>query len=148
MMFFFSQMIGIGTDKVDLREHQYRFTSPLGLDDQSYGYSYRGLIQHAGCLKYYGKKYTRGCIVGVHLNLKTGTMEFYLNRRTQGLAFTGISLDPTVSYFPMACSTSAKSVIKLINATSYPDNLQFNCMRRVARNPKMLNVSFLTNRAE
>jgi hypothetical protein len=60
--------------------------------------------------------------------------------RTQGLAFTNIPLDPKIKYFPMACSTSAKSVIKLMNATSYEDNLQFNCMKKIAKNPQLLQI--------
>lgn len=78
---FFFKMIGIGTDKVNLQEFQYRFVSALGLNDQSWGYSYRGLVQNSARLKYYGKRYVQGCIVGVYLDLFKGHLEFYLNRR-------------------------------------------------------------------
>lgn len=74
-------MIGIGTENVDLTSYQYRFASVLGIDDQSWGYSYRGLIQHNERMKYYGKKFSKGCIIGVYVDLFKGHLEFYLNRR-------------------------------------------------------------------
>lgn len=74
-------MVGIGTDKVDLLSHQYKYSSLLGLDNQSWGYSYRGLAQHNARLKYYGKRYSLYCIVGVYLDLRRRYVEFYLNRR-------------------------------------------------------------------
>ncbi len=75
-------MVGIGTDKVDLlTSYQYKYSSLLGLDNQSWGYSYRGLAQHSGRLKYYGKRYSSLCIVGVYLDLRRRYIEFYLNRR-------------------------------------------------------------------
>lgn len=39
-----------------------------------------GMIQHKNILKYYGKSYTRGSIVGVYLDLSRGILEFYVNR--------------------------------------------------------------------
>lgn len=74
-------MVGIGTNKVDLSLCQYKYSSLLGLDNQSWGYSYRGLAQHNGRLKYYGKRYSSLCIVGVYLDLRRRFIEFYLNRR-------------------------------------------------------------------
>lgn len=73
-------MVGIGTDQVNLLEYQYRFVSVLGLDDQSWGFSHRGMIQHKNLLKYYGKSYTKQCIIGVYLDLSRGLLEFYVNR--------------------------------------------------------------------
>lgn len=73
-------MVGIGTDKVSFLEYRYKFASVLGLDDQSWGYSHRGMVQHKNILKYYGKVYTKQCIVGVYLDLSRGHLEFYVNR--------------------------------------------------------------------
>lgn len=74
-------MIGCGTDAVDIKSHQLRFASFLGLDDQSWGFSYRGQIQHANRMKYYGRKFSRGCLVGVYLDRQLGVLQFYVNRR-------------------------------------------------------------------
>lgn len=131
-------MLGIGTDKVDLQSHRFIFSSFLGLDDQSWGYSYRGLTQHNGQLKYYGKKFSQGRIIGVYVDLFRGVLEFYLNRRSQGRAYVNIPHDSNVCIYPMVCSTSAKSTIKLINAASFNDSLVFNCMKVVSKYPKLL----------
>ncbi|BHF76072.1 SPRY domain-containing SOCS box protein 3 [Sparganum proliferum] len=39
-------MVGIGTDGVDLYRYPDRFVSALGMDSQSWGFSYRGETQH------------------------------------------------------------------------------------------------------
>lgn len=75
-----SQMVGIGRDDVNLQDHRYSFASVLGLDHRSWGYSHRGMIQHKNVLTYYGKPYTKQCIVGVYLDLSRGILEFYINR--------------------------------------------------------------------
>uniref|UniRef100_A0A336LZU3 CSON009177 protein n=1 Tax=Culicoides sonorensis TaxID=179676 RepID=A0A336LZU3_CULSO len=131
-------MIGIGTDKVDIDKHHYEYSSFLGEDDQSWGFSYRGLVQHNRRVKYYGQKYSRGCIVGVHVDLDRGSIEFYLNRRPQGKAYLNVPLDPNVKIYPMICSTSAKTSIKLINSTCVKANLQYYCMETIAKNPEMI----------
>lgn len=35
-------MIGIGTGALNLMEYRYKFVSVLGMDNKSWGYSYRG----------------------------------------------------------------------------------------------------------
>lgn len=75
------QMVGIGTEKVDVAEHRYKFSSILGLDSQSWGYSFRGMIQHKGVFKYYGSPFGTHSIIGVRLDLCKGQLEFLLNRR-------------------------------------------------------------------
>ncbi|XP_050067345.1 SPRY domain-containing SOCS box protein 3 [Anopheles maculipalpis] len=131
-------MFGIGTDKVDLLRHQFTFTSVLGIDDQSWGYSYRGLAQHNGQLKYYGKKFSRGRIIGIYVDMFRGTLEYYLNRRSLGRAYSDIPREEGVTIYPMVSSTSAKSSVKLINAASFEDNLKFNCMKVICKYPKLL----------
>ncbi|XP_055595768.1 SPRY domain-containing SOCS box protein 3 isoform X2 [Uranotaenia lowii] len=131
-------MLGIGTDRMSLQAHRFKFASVLGLDDQSWGYSYRGLIQHNNQLKYYGKKYSQGRIIGVYVDLFQGTLEFYLNRRSLGRAYVNIPRDDNVLIYPMVCSTSAKSSLKLINAASFNDSLVFRCMKIVSRYPKLV----------
>uniref|UniRef100_A0A182MFR9 Acyl carrier protein n=1 Tax=Anopheles culicifacies TaxID=139723 RepID=A0A182MFR9_9DIPT len=131
-------MFGIGTDKVDLLRHQFSFTSVLGIDDQSWGYSYRGVAQHNGQLKYYGKKFSRGRIIGIYVDMFRGTLEYYLNRRSLGRAYSNIPTEEGIEIYPMVSSTSAKSSIKLINAASFEDNLRFNCMKVICKYPKLL----------
>lgn len=73
-------MVGIGTEMVALFEHRYKFSSALGLDNQSWGFSYRGMAQHKNLLKYYGKPFSTHSIIGVYLDLFKGHLEFYVNR--------------------------------------------------------------------
>ncbi len=40
----------------------------------------------------------------------------------------------------MACSTSAKSSIRLINATSFAENLQYLCMKVISKDEKKIEV--------
>uniref|UniRef100_A0A8D8HFS7 SPRY domain-containing SOCS box protein 3 n=4 Tax=Culex pipiens TaxID=7175 RepID=A0A8D8HFS7_CULPI len=131
-------MLGIGTDKIDLLAHRFKFASVLGQDDQSWGYSYRGLTQHNGQLRYYGKKFSQGRIIGIYVDMFRGVLEFYLNRRSQGRAYANLPRDAAVRVYPMVCSTSAKSSLKLINAASFGDSLVFACMKVVCRYPKLL----------
>lgn len=124
-------MVGIGTDKVDLMACQYKYSSLLGLDNQSWGYSYRGLAQHNGRLKYYGKRYSSLCIVGVYLgnyslglmrvtyfhdnfilDLRRRSIEFYLNRRLVLLSsFLMFNYDVVSSFFQTTryCLSSAQN---------------------------------------
>jgi hypothetical protein len=77
-------MVGIGTSKIIYGDWQYRFFSFLGFDKQSWGYSYNGLIQHNNVRRCYGSKFGLGSLIGVHLDMCAGTLEFYLNRRPLG----------------------------------------------------------------
>lgn len=135
-------MIGVGTDKVNIESHSYKFSSFLGLDDQTWGFSYRGLAQNQGRLKYYGRKFSRGCIVGVYLDLERGCLEFSINRKSLGVAYTNIPLDRNVKLYPMICSTSAKTTIKLINSQSVQPSLQFHCMKAIYSEPGLLEVGY------
>lgn len=67
-------------------------------------------------------------------------MNFCCSYRPQGRAYLNIPLNSKTKYYPMACSTSAKSSIKLINATSFVDNLQFSCMKVISKYPKQIEV--------
>ncbi|GAB0098663.1 SPRY domain-containing SOCS box protein 3, SPRY domain [Sergentomyia squamirostris] len=131
-------MVGVGTDKVDLYSHQYSFGSIIGLDDQSWGYSYRGVVHHRGRSLFFGRKFTQGSIVGVLLNLRRGTMDLYINRVHQGQAFHDLPTDSSVKLYPMISSTAAKSQMKLLNAVSYSENLQYHAMKTIYRNPQLL----------
>jgi SPRY domain-containing SOCS box protein 3 len=136
-------MVGIGTDKVDLLSHQYKFSSLLGLDNQSWGYSYRALAQHNGRLKYYGKRYSGFCIVGVYLDLRRRFIEFYLNRRPLGIAYRHLQIDEHSEIYPLVCSTSAKSSIRLINATSIAESLQFLCVKAISQSKDRKGIEFV-----
>lgn len=82
-------MVGVGTENVVMNLWPYRFCSMLGMDKESWGYSYRGHVQHDNVRTAYGPRFGQGTIIGVHLDMCSGTLEFFHNRRPLGIAFTG-----------------------------------------------------------
>jgi len=77
-------MIGVGTESVDLKKHSHSFVSFLGFDAESWGLSYNGNLQHGGVAKNYTRPFGQHSIIGIHVDLWTGTIEFYLNRKPLG----------------------------------------------------------------
>ena len=77
-------MIGVGSSKVKLDEFHYKFCSMLGCNNQSWGYSYKGMIQHDDLKRNYGFQYGMGSIISVYVDLCAGTLEYYLNRKPMG----------------------------------------------------------------
>lgn len=124
-------MVGIGTGNVDLEKYTHTFVSFLGLDNESYGLSYSGSIHHNGEFKPYAQTFGKGDRIGVHVNLWSGTLEYYLNSKPLGVAFT--NLNPKINYYPMICSTSARSGMTLTYSNSYKHNLQFNAICKLAK---------------
>ncbi|KZC06317.1 SPRY domain-containing SOCS box protein 3 [Dufourea novaeangliae] len=118
-------MVGVGTGKVDMNSAKSSFCSFLGLNRESYGFSYQGCIQYGGRTCKYGSSFEQGTLVGVHLNTWKGTLEFFLNRKSLGIAFNG--LRDTMLY-PMMCSTSAQTKMRLTHCSSMPVSLQTECL--------------------
>lgn len=129
-------MVGVGTSAVDLHKHKYEYTSALGACAESWGFSYRGAVQHKGIFKYYGKKFSSSSIVGVHLDMYRGTLEFYVNRVPLGIAYDNLPLDKPL--FPMISATATRISMRLINSTSFPECLQYQAMKAVSRHPGLL----------
>lgn len=77
-------MIGIGTTDMVITDEKLKFCSLLGLNSQSWGYSYSGLIQHQKMRRSYGYRFDKGSIIGVYLDMCQGTLQYYLNRRPLG----------------------------------------------------------------
>ena len=141
-------MVGVGTSKVKLHSTTTSFCSLLGLDQESFGFSYVGYIQHCGKKRNYGSFFGEGSLVGVHLDMWRGTLEFLLNRKPlgkclalrtlipvmhlirlllsiSGIAFTGLR---NIKLYPMVCSTAAHSKMRLTYSCSVPASLQTECL--------------------
>ena len=86
-------------------------------------------LQHGGRQQKYGSKWGQGDRLGVHFDAWRGTLEFYLNRKPLGCAFTNLK-NKTV--YPVICSTAAKSSLTLSTARSLPSSLQFLAVRCLA----------------
>jgi len=122
-------MVGVATTLAPLATGQRSYCSLLGREGESWGWSYQGYTQHGGRQQKYGTKWGQGDRLGVHLDLWRGSLEFYLNRKPLGVAFTNLR-GKTV--FPVICSTAAKSSLTLSTAQSLPSSLQFLAVRSLA----------------
>ncbi|XP_068982129.1 SPRY domain-containing SOCS box protein 3-like [Bombus flavifrons] len=118
-------MVGVGTSNVNLNSAEDYFCSFLGRDHESFGFSYHGYIQHAGIKRNYGACFGQGSLVGVYLDTWRGTLEFFLNRKPLGIAFTGLK---DFALYPMVCSTAAHSMMRLTHSCSVPASLSVSCL--------------------
>ncbi|CAG4959291.1 unnamed protein product [Parnassius apollo] len=123
-------MVGIGTSKVNMPESQYKFTSLLGQDAESYGLSYMGPVKHNAMEMRGSPGFCRGTIIGVRLDMWQGTLEFYLNREPQGICIYNLRRHNVL--FPMICSTAAQSTMRLIYAASWRASLLVDAAKILA----------------
>lgn len=121
-------MVGIGTSEVNLEKFKYNFGSLLGHDEDSWGLSYTGHLQHKGDKVKFSSRFGQGSIIGVHLDTWHGTLTFYKNRHCIGVAATRLQ---NKKFYPMVCSTAAKSSMKVIRACYTPTSLQYLCCSRL-----------------
>ncbi|TDG98236.1 hypothetical protein EPR50_G00215150 [Perca flavescens] len=117
-------MVGIGTSELDLEKFKFSFGSLLGHDENSWGLSYTGFLQHKGDNVKFSSRFGQGSIIGVHLDTWHGTLTFYKNRHCLGVAATRLQ---NKKFYPMVCSTAAKSSMKIIRACYTPTSLQYLC---------------------
>ncbi|XP_030626055.1 SPRY domain-containing SOCS box protein 3 [Chanos chanos] len=123
-------MVGIGTREVNLDQYRHSFCSLLGTDGDSWGLSYTGLLHHKGSKVNFSSRFGQGSIIGVHLDTWHGTLTFYKNRRCIGVAATHLQKK---RFYPMVCSTAAKSSMKVIRSCSSPTSLQYLCCLQLRR---------------
>ncbi|XP_036771814.1 SPRY domain-containing SOCS box protein 3 isoform X2 [Manis pentadactyla] len=121
-------MVGIGTSDVDLDKYHHTFCSLLGRDEDSWGLSYTGLLHHKGDKTSFSSRFGQGSIIGVHLDTWHGTLTFFKNRKCIGVAATRLH---NRKFFPMVCSTAAKSSMKVIRSCASATSLQFLCCYRL-----------------
>ncbi|XP_029934335.1 SPRY domain-containing SOCS box protein 3 isoform X2 [Myripristis murdjan] len=121
-------MVGIGTSEVNLEKFKHSFCSLLGHDEDSWGLSYTGFLQHKGDKVKFSSRFGQGSIIGVHLDTWHGTMTFYKNRQCIGMSAIRLQ---NKKFYPMVCSTAAKSSMKVIRACYTPTSLQYLCCARL-----------------
>ncbi|XP_062330552.1 SPRY domain-containing SOCS box protein 3 [Osmerus eperlanus] len=121
-------MVGIGTSEVSMEKYRHSFCSMLGTDEDSWGLSYTGLLQHKGDKMNFSSRFGQGSIIGLHLDTWHGTLTFYKNRRRIGVAASKLQ---NKKFYPMVCSTAARSSMKVIRACYTPTSLQYLCCARL-----------------
>ena len=124
------QMIGLGTDQVNLLKHKNSFCSMLGEDNESWGFSYLGFFRKGGESVAYAPGFNHGCIVGVHLDTWHGQLSFHLNRQPLGVACRSSAFKDR-QLFPIVSSTAARSGIRLLRTRSCSTSLQYLVCRRL-----------------
>ena len=125
------QMIGIGTKEVDLSKYKSQFCSLLGRDAESWGISYFGTLHSNGQGREYTKKFERGTVIGIHLDMWNGTLIFYKNGKSLGIAAENLQ---GKKLFPMISSTAARTRMKLIRSHSTNFSLQYLCCKEISKN--------------
>ena len=80
------QMVGVGTEDLDLNKYKHKFCSLIGRDGDGWGLSYTGEVQHKGQRLAFSTKgvFGQGTIIGLHLDMWKGTLAFYKNRKPLG----------------------------------------------------------------
>ncbi|XP_050836155.1 SPRY domain-containing SOCS box protein 3 isoform X3 [Serinus canaria] len=121
-------MVGIGTSDVNLDKYCHTFCSLLGKDEDSWGLSYTGLLHHKGDKTNFSSRFGQGSIIGVHLDTWHGTLTFFKNRKCIGVAATKLQ---NKKFYPMVCSTAAKSSMKVIRSCASRTSLQYLCCFRL-----------------
>lgn len=77
-------MVGVGTANAELDNASELFCALLGRDQESWGFSYKGYLQHNGKVCKYGTTFGQDNLVGIHLDTWSGTLQFFLNRKPLG----------------------------------------------------------------
>uniref|UniRef100_A0A8C5QNA6 B30.2/SPRY domain-containing protein n=1 Tax=Leptobrachium leishanense TaxID=445787 RepID=A0A8C5QNA6_9ANUR len=128
----FSVMVGVGTGKARLHAGSFDYINLLGQDAESWGLSYKGTVCHRGGSRQYTEPfYNRGTVIGIHLNLERGTLAFYKNGQSLGLAFSGLHKVQSPLY-PMVSSTAPATELTLGCRCSSLPTLEERCLRTLA----------------
>ena len=87
-------VLGIGTAATPVETN-----TALGNTANGWGYSSNGVKTNSGSAVSYGATYTTSDVMGVALDLVNGTLTFYKNGVSQGVAYSGLST--STEYFAM-----------------------------------------------
>lgn len=123
-----ARQVGIGTNHATLQSNAYDFYPLLGKDVNSWGVNYNGFKQHSGRVEKHISIDPDKCDVihvGVHYDAYYGALSFELNGKSSGLAFGRVITN--LELYPMLCSSSAMSMMKLTHCSSSVMSLKALC---------------------
>lgn len=128
-------MFGIGTKKARL--HVNSFTNLLGEDENGWGLSHKGLLWHKGVAMNYTRRFkeNEATIVGILFDGIAGTLSYYKDGASLGIAFKGLN-EIRESLYPIVCSTAAKTEMELCETRRDFVNLQDRCRAVIVKNIK------------
>lgn len=93
-------------------------TTYVGADSNSWNYCNTGSKIHQGASTTYGSAFAQGSIIGLLLNLEDGTLTYYVNGKSNGVAFSSL---PKGSKFSPAVSLYGNSKVTLNPFAEMPD---------------------------
>ena len=123
-------MFGIGTKQARL--HVDAFVNIVGEDQHSWGLSHKGVLWHNGKSRQYTKpfKENEATVVGVLFDGISGTLTFFKDGLSLGVAFTGLE-GVAENLYPIASSTAAKTEMTLgVRRRGY-QSLQDRCRVKI-----------------
>ena len=124
-----ARMVGIGTGFARLESAYCDYSPLLGRDEYSYGINYTGKIYHHGDARQYVDDINIDKVskvtISVYFDTLSHCLSFSINGRCNGVAYTNI--DTNTEYYPIICSSSQKSVIKLTGCRSSIPSLLSMC---------------------
>ncbi|KAH9401121.1 hypothetical protein TYRP_002711 [Tyrophagus putrescentiae] len=128
-----SMMFGLTTRSAALQNGS--FTNLIGEDEWGWGLSHKGLIWHNGKWKVYTKPFreNRSTVIGCLYNGVDGTLTFFKDGQSLGVAFTGLHLVSEPLY-PTVSSTAAKTEFCFLLAQREFSNLQERCRQVIRSN--------------
>ncbi|ESO98637.1 hypothetical protein LOTGIDRAFT_201570 [Lottia gigantea] len=108
-----SVMVGVGTKHAKLHTNNYEYVNLIGIDKESWGLSYKGTIFHEGQRrKYCDPIYDSNTVIGCLLNTYNGTLSYYQNGVSLGVAFCDSEL-MSGHLYPMISSTASETELAL-----------------------------------
>lgn len=126
-------MVGVGTERTLLHQGDYKYIDLIGMDSESWGLSYKGKIWHNGQSKQYCQPfYDKTTVITCHLDLYSGTLSFYCNGGSLGVAFTGLDKIGEPLY-PIVSSTASESELGLGTRGCQYLSLQEKCFQAIKR---------------
>jgi len=93
-------------------------TTYVGADSNSWDYCNTGSKIHQGASTTYGSAYAQGSIIGLLLNLEEGSLTYYVNGKSNGVAYTSL---PKGSKFSPAVSLYGNAKVTLNPFAEMPD---------------------------
>lgn len=101
-------MFGIGTNRCRL--HAENFTNMLGEDEHGWGLSHKGLLWHNGIGLHFTKRFTENVEtkVGLLFDGIHGTLTYFKDGRSLGVAFRGLNEVTTIFYISTYCQLKIK----------------------------------------
>ena len=144
----FGTSIMIGVGKKEAKTKSIGYVNLLGIDENSWGLSHKGLIWHNNCSKQFTNAFDENkCVkIGCLFDGYKGRLAYFINDVYMGVAFDNLQVvekrineEEAECLFPMISSTISQCIMKLDFCYQTFPTLQEICRSCVVKNPKLFN---------